>query len=269
MHKPTLILLALCAVTSAIPTAAADHFSWHVEGELTFHDEADWPATINIADCTFWVRGTGIEVAEGTVDVHENHGRGGSVVVASVNFTGTPNSDGGFDFLVGPITLDYEPSEHGMRLFAEVILSGERTEFGDPERSLQSGNVRIHCGAKFIPCIDDLAAEALDNGDVRLTWSAPDNATNYFVARTDGTQLPNGQTDWETLANVTATVYVDETAEPGVTYQYEIISSDGALAMNGSCPIVEVMAVPFFGGPLLGAIAAVAAVGGYAWMRRR
>lgn len=261
--------LALGALTVLAPPAAADHLAWHVEGKLTFHDEPDGPATIDIADCVLWVRGTGFEFESGTVDIHENRGRGGSVVLVSANFTGTPNPDGGYDFIVGPLTIDAEGWTGGKRIFAEIIVEPGQTPEADPDRYLQSGNARVHCGGKFIPCIDDLSARALAEGHVALDWSAPDNATHYFVQRTDGSQLPNGQTDWDTLANVTATQYVDTTAQVGVTYRYNVVSSDGALAMNGSCPHVEVTAVPFFGAPLLGAVAMVGAVGAYAWHRRR
>lgn len=258
--------LAPCALT-ALPPAAASEPSWWAEGELTFHDEPDWDATIDVADCTFWLRGTGVEIPNGTVEVYEDHGRGGAVLLMSVAFEGTPNEDGGYDFLVGPLTVETDPEGTGLEVFAEIVVIPESED--DIGRFLQSDEVTIHCGGKFIPCIDDLSAEALDDGDVRLTWSAAANATHYFVYRTDGDQLPNGQTDWDFLANVTATEYVDLTAEAGVTYAYEVVSSDGALAMNGSCPVVEVTAVPFFGAPLLGAVAAVGAVGAYAWMRRR
>lgn len=259
------LLSSMLLLLSLIPPASAHAVG--TSGSLTIHDVQDGPATTQVADCTFWVRGEGFEVAEGVVDIRHNMGRAGSESILTVEFAGTPDGEGTYGFEVGPISIPDGEYVSGHRVYAQVVVDATPNEFGDPTAYVHGDTVRVYCGETYIPCIDDLRAEALDDGSIRLEWSAPPNATHFFVQRTDFSQLPNGQTDWETLANVTATSYVDASAQPGVAYGYEITSSDGALAMSGSCPIAHVTAVPYFG-----AVGAAAALVGtllaFAWMRR-
>lgn len=261
-----IVFSVLLLASFALPASA---HAVGTTGSLTIHDVEDGPASTQVADCTFWVRGKGFEVSEGVLDIRHNMGRAGSESILTVEFTGTADGAGGYDFEVGPISIPDGDYVSGQRVYAQVVVDDAPNEFGDPTAYVHGDTVRVYCGEKYIPCIDDLSAVALEDGSIRLDWSAPPNATHYFVARTDGTQLPNGQTDWETLANVTATSYVDTTAEPGVAYGYEIISSDGALAMSGSCPVAHVTAVPFFGGAVGAALALAGSVGAVAWLRRR
>jgi len=259
-----LIALLVAAVALA-PLAGAQASS---EGKLTLHDDPNGPAVEDIADCTFWVRGKGLPIAEGTVDVYHSQGRNGVAFVMSVEWTGEEDEDGTYSFLAGPITLG-EDQYYPFNLHVEVVTKGERGEFSDPEEyTWVSGTV--HCGEPYIPCIEDLAARAIEDGHIELTWTAAPNASYYHVYRqTAGDDLPNGRPNLEYLGNTTATRFVDTTSHAGVTYRYEVTASDGDLLYAESCDIVSVTAVPFFGAPLLTGLALAGALGAFVMMRRR
>ncbi|HVM45297.1 MAG TPA: hypothetical protein VM582_05125 [Candidatus Thermoplasmatota archaeon] len=259
-------LLALCLLVG-LPLATAQT-AWEDNGTLTLHDEPDGPETIDVADCVFWVRGQDVVVASGTVDIYHDMGRGGATRLLSVPFEGTPSGDGRYDFIVGPLEVDSTGHTNGMRIYAEVVIEPRPTPESDPARGVQGAYGRVHCGATYIPCIADLTATALDEGDVRLEWTASANATIYYVYRSDGVEGPDGRLSWVDVGNTTGTSFVDATAEAGETYVYDVTASDGRLANAEACELVQVTAVPFFGAPLLAALALVGGVGAFAWMRR-
>jgi hypothetical protein len=80
------------------------------QGSLTFHETADGQATTTIAACQFFVRGHGVAGASGAVvflyapDGTYQPGQ------RPLNFTGTANATGGFDFVAGPFEI---PADDG------------------------------------------------------------------------------------------------------------------------------------------------------------
>ncbi|HVM44537.1 MAG TPA: hypothetical protein VM582_01280, partial [Candidatus Thermoplasmatota archaeon] len=114
-------------------------------------------------------------------------------------------------------------------------------------------------------CPDTLTAQAQEDGSVLLTWDAANEDHNdvmfYRIIR-----------DRVTIAEVQTTSYLDDATVGGETYAYRV-EAHGAAAGGGTtwtgCGSAEVTAVPFFGAPLLGALALAGSVGAYAFARRR
>lgn len=112
------------------------------------------------------------------------------------------------------------------------------------------------------PCPANVVAIPQDNGSIRLTWSAVAGAEEYHVYRATGSGALMH------LATVKTTTYTDATTAVGQAYSYMVTADDGVLESRG-CSAVIATAVPFFGGALLTAIAAVGALGAFVVLRRR
>lgn len=249
-------LAALCLL--ALPLAAGQTPPWQGNGSLTLHDDPDTEATIDVADCIFWIRGHDIVLANGTVDVYEDHGRDGSELIVSIPYEGTPSGDGRYDVLVGPIEIGARA-----RVYAEIVIEPAETPGSDPARYVFGASGEVHCGEQYIPCIEDLTATVLADGSVRLDWTASANATLYHVQRSDGVQMPNGRLSWETIGNTSGTTFLDTTAPEGERIVYDIMASDGQLANAEACrlavvtPTTEIPFFPTTGGLLLGMLGVV------------
>ncbi|HVM44391.1 MAG TPA: hypothetical protein VM582_00545 [Candidatus Thermoplasmatota archaeon] len=107
-------------------------------------------------------------------------------------------------------------------------------------------------------------ARANPDGSVTLSWAALDAVDGYVILRAEG----DGEVAPLDFIETGATAYTDTTSVAGETYVYVVVP-----VLNGVparfCESVGVTAVPFFGAPLLGALALVGVVGAYAAMRRR
>lgn len=118
---------------------------------------------------------------------------------------------------------------------------------------------------------EDVECEAAKDGNL-ITWSPAENATSYGVYRRVGDQ------DFEMIANVTDTEYLDTNVTDGVAYRYYVTSfypanftTESVTEYGESEPsrFCDITAIPFF--PALG-VAAVAVIGGvlaFVVMRRR
>lgn len=121
------------------------------------------------------------------------------------------------------------------------------------------------CWPPGLECQEDTAATANADGSVTLTWSAAPEAETYIVMR----MVHGSEEGWQKVGEVEATTFTDAGTQTGVTYDYWVFPAAEGPRYGEDCPIVQVTAVPFFGAPLLGALATVGAVGAYATLRRR
>lgn len=99
-------------------------------------------------------------------------------------------------------------------------------------------------------------------GRVRLTWEDVPQATSYNVYRAAGSG------GFILLASTTMERYDDTTAANGQVYRYRVtaVSAGGESAPSEECTAT---AIPLFPSLLVGAFAAVGAVGAFRLMRRR
>lgn len=109
----------------------------------------------------------------------------------------------------------------------------------------------------------DLTAVANADGSISLNWTdVGDAADEYNIYRA----AEGG--DLVFLASTSNTTFTDDTTAVGVTYEYGIsIVKDGR--ESEICASAEATAIPFFGTPLLTAIALAGSVGAFVAMRRR
>lgn len=250
-------ILAVAAAFSLIPFATA-----HDAGETDEHGVITVTSQSDV--CTVHVR---VEHAFGGPIIFQLQRLDGEsfVMVAEENLTGTPETAEGEK--TGLFTFDFdmdvaaEDSEH----LARLVLS-----FEDASSEMHSaiepveGFVCVESPSAPPVCEATLVASAESDG-VHLEWEAASEEHNqvafYRVLR-DGLELAQTQD----------TSFVDTTAAAGQTYVYEV-QAHGEAAAGGtvftSCGTVEVTAVPFWGAPILGAIALVGTIGAYATLRRR
>lgn len=254
-------LVALTLALAAPPASA--HRLTDDHGTLTAHDDPDGPPVIDVADCTVYFKAD-MEEATATFTLYQNRGRGGLAPMHTEEVVGTPDGEGGYSWSSDAITID---SEHS-RYYAELVFGDEKTDTGEAAHTTTI-DVHIHCGQPYVGCVQDITAEALEGGHVRLSWSEAHNATYYRVMRYAG-DLPNGAPDFDEVGQTTGTTFVDKTTNPGETHYYRIAAWSEQGGGRGACrETVAVTAIPFFGAPLLGALALVGTVGAYAWLRRR
>ncbi|HET6405078.1 MAG TPA: hypothetical protein VFH78_10560 [Candidatus Thermoplasmatota archaeon] len=118
------------------------------------------------------------------------------------------------------------------------------------------------CGETSFQC-SVVTASAGAEGAIALSWSEVAGADGYAIVRTDA----SGEEVFLAFLEADATSYTDDSTIVGQTYTYSVVPF-----LNGVparfCESVEVTAVPFFGAPLLGALALVGVVGAYAAFRR-
>lgn len=138
-------------------------------------------------------------------------------------------------------------------------------------------------------CPDNVLAMTQDDG-ILLTWDyhlpagERDAAgeSEFKVYRADGSDVdPDEERFGEdqyvenderftliaTLDADTTEEYLDANVVEGEVYAYIVTFDDGV--ESGNCDIVEATAIPFFGAPLLGALALAGCVGAYAYARRK
>lgn len=140
---------------------------------------------------------------------------------------------------------------------AVIVKSGitdERFESPFAEELCEGG---IECPAM------NLTAVANADGSISLNWTDVGSAADeYNIYRgADGGSLVF-------LASTSNTTYTDETTTVGVTYAYAItIMKDGR--ESEICARAQATAIPFFGAPLLTALALLGSVGAFVALRRR
>lgn len=131
-------------------------------------------------------------------------------------------------------------------------------------------------------CPDEVTVEATNEGNlITATHSGAGGSDDVFHiyrntqadAALDEDGFPDSDLGWERIATVPddddqTVSFLDENVEAGVTYHYAVTFEDEGVE-GTACEMVTATAIPFFGAPILGAIAMVGAVGAYAWSSRR
>lgn len=263
MRVHILVIAALClAFASFAPVASAQNDN--NAGTVKVHDNAaENPPKKNVphVSCDFWIEGFGMNDASGYLVFYAWPPTGDKQVVTptGANLTWTADAEdgqGNFHFLLGPFFL---PEGHYR---VEVY-----TDDGHPGNEGQFAKTKTFwvepCGVEVVnpPCPGGVAAAALPEGGVHLTWTGAADQT-FVVYRAVG------EGDFEFLTSVTGSSYTDTTTSTGVTYSYYVTNVVGDLESE-ECMVVTVTAVPFFGAPVLGALALAGAVLAYATFRRR
>lgn len=110
-------------------------------------------------------------------------------------------------------------------------------------------------------CPTDLTARANDDKTVTLRWTGASGAEYRVYRSTDGGPFT-------LMATPSGTTWSDLGTEGGVTYAYKVSAVAGGVESKG-CSVVEVTAIPFFPGLVVGALALVGGVGGFVLLRRR
>lgn len=195
-----------------------------------------------LVGCSFWVEGRHLFDEEGTLSLVRPFEEEASVPLADIE--AVPEEDApGFVFLLGPF---HAPAGGDWTL--AFVGSDDRVAWSHAFEI-------VDCEPT---CEGSLVAEALGEGRVALAWTA-DGASTYEVQRRAA-----GDEAWTVLATVAEGTYVDEDTNVGATYQYRIVAEGDV-----PCGEVEVTAVPFFGTPVVAALAALGACVAYVALRRR
>lgn len=229
-------MVAIMAL-GAFSVGAAAHFPKppnSAHGELTYHDERDGEDTRDL-ECQFWVKGTNVTHADGTILVAHDHpdeearfGSGPPHEHTVGEWEGEPNGSGGYEFVAGPFqlheTADYMAIEAVMN-DSEFHRTGGHSGFDYQACE----NPDEHEPPPPPKCATNVDAEARDDGDVEVTWNASERAETYRIFRTGGQAGPNetGEIAAETLAEVEGTSYVDNETEEATEYRYYVIAQDG------------------------------------------
>lgn len=111
-------------------------------------------------------------------------------------------------------------------------------------------------------CVEGVSATARPDGSIRVAWDAFPDAEYYVIDRSVG-----GSAYAMGYATVHApgTAFIDTNTTEGEVYQYRVRADFSAQ----DCAGVQATAVPFFSGPLIGAVAVLGGVGAYVVIRQR
>lgn len=266
LHTPSLgrligIAMASLLVFGGLAGTAVAHSDGH--GEMTLHDSEDGPPTDSL-ECEFWVKFRNMTHSNGTLHAtqREGHSHAHAHDLGNGTWEGTKNeTTGGWDFFGGPFTTHASDSYK-----IEVWTTLEENE-GDEPSHYQGMIVEYRACDQppredpFPPeCVDDIEAQAMDDGSIKLSWEEAERADNYTIMR--GT----GEGYFE-IATVENTSYTDTDTEAETTYEYRIDAANEGGDTLG-CQYVEATAIPFFESPALVALAAVGSVGAVAVARR-
>lgn len=264
MRAPLLLVIALClCVATFAPPASAQ--SDNNAGTVKVHDNAvENPPQRNVphVSCDFWIEGFGMNDPGGHLVFYAWPPTGDKQVVTPTGATltwsaGAEDEHGNFHFLVGPYFL---PAGH----YRVEVFTDDGHPGHEAGHFAKSKTFWVEpCGTTVVhpPCPANVLVAALAEGGVHLTWDGSADGT-FVVYRAVGEE------DFEMLASVTGPGYTDTTTTAGVTYSYYVTAVEGDVESMG-CMVVSVTAVPFFGAPVLGALALAGAVLAYAVFRRR
>lgn len=178
------------------------------------------------------------------------------LLAGTVSDVTVTSSDPGID---GKTATELLAMAEDILLTDSDIRPGEYSSLIDAMTGLNEEQFGCHMPPE---CPANVMAIPQADGSIRLTWDATTGAVEYHVYRSTGSGARMH------LATVNGTSYTDTTTAVGQAYSYTITADDGTLESR-NCSAVIATAVPFFGGALLTAIAAVGAVGAFAVMRRR
>lgn len=269
-HRPRPLFvagLAIALLISLAPTSVASHNN---QGTIKVHDnESENPPQRNVphVDCDFWIEGFKMSDDSGWIVFYSWPPTGDKSVIESgeeQDWSADAGSvSGDFHFLAGPFTLD--SGHYRVEVFTDDGHPGGSDHFA------KSKTFWVECqeeGAPVLvnpPCPIILDVEARADNDVptiTLTWSAVAAADAYAVYRASGGE------DFDLLDVTTATSFVDDDVDVGVTYEYYVTAIiDGVESEN--CAFVQATAIPFFPSLAVGALALVGSLGAFVALRRR
>lgn len=255
-----LVLTIATMMLAAIPTASAQNEN-NNRGTIKIHDELEVdPPQQNQphVSCDFWVEAFNMKEETGRLEFRAWPPTGDKSVVTptgdSLTYTGTPDGDGEFDFLKGAYFL--EPGHYKVEAIA-VDGQGRETKEKSKVFWVDPCEEGIECPPM------DLTATANADGSISLNWTdVGEAADEYNIYRSAG----GGALVF--LDSTSDTTYTDESTTVGVSYTYAItIVKDGR--ESEICARAQATAIPFFGAPILAALALAGSVGAFAVLRRR
>jgi fibronectin type 3 domain-containing protein len=219
-------LLAVVAVL-ALAGAATAHTDAEAHGSITLHDEADgepktstdpWTDPVQVG-CQVWVRGYGLDHANGTIEAEH-----GALLDAHAHTAASWNAsgDGQGDVEVGPFTL-----HEGDNWTVWAGMDGHGTEEHDVTYE--------ECTEEPTPprCPRGLHVDARSTNEVTLAWNASAKADTYLVHR-----APAGG-NLSQVAELASTSYVDTQVEANTTYTFLVASANENGQAEG-CRAIEV-----------------------------
>lgn len=266
---PFSFALALVTIVAfaAVP-AVATHNN---RGTVKVHDdEEESPDVRNVphVSCDFWVEGFMLGDDSGWIVFFSWPPTGNKTEVTPTGddldwSADLGNSSGEYHFINGPYQL---PEGH----YRVEVYTDDGHPGSDSGHFAKSKTFWVDpCeGGSNPPCPEGLQVTARSsNGtaDNFLEWEAVENATGYNVYRA----VDGGDFEYQVTIDAPYTSYVDDHGiVPGTTYEYYVTALVGGVESE-NCESVQVTAVPFFGGVVLGALAVVGGVGAYVWLRRK
>ena len=262
-----LICLLATSVVASLAfagTAAAQNDT--NRGTVKIHDDMETdPEERNVphVSCDFFVQGFNFNDPEGSLVFVSWPPTGDMSEVTptgdDLNWTGTEDGDGEYDFLKGPYQLP--PGHYRLEVYTDDGHPGHDQHFAKAKTFWVD-----ECeGESEIPCPPDVSAEAsVSEGEavITVTWSAVEGADGYVVYRA----VEGGE--FEMVEATTDLTFVDEDVEAGLVYEYIVTAVIGNAESEG-CESVSVTAIPFFPSLVVGALAMIGGVGAFTYMRRR
>lgn len=260
---PALFVTLVTIVAFAlVATPVAAHGSGN-HGTIKVHDEAtaDPPQRNEPhVDCVdFWVQGFGMSDDSGTLVFYSWPPTGDKTVVMEASWDGEETEKKGWDFLVGPLTLD--AGHYRVEAFLDSGHPGNEDHFSKAKMFWVEP---CEAPPQELGCPPDLLAASTNDGAIELTWTPAEGSDGTNIYRAVG----DGDFEFIALAGENVDMYVDEDVEVGVTYTYTVTGLFGNQESTG-CEEVEVTMIPNF--TTAGALAAAAVLGtvGYAFVARR
>ena len=261
----TLLLSTLAFLLAAAALPAADANDNNAGTVKVHDDETENPVTRNVphVSCDFWVQAMNLNDPTGYLVFFGWPPTGDMEVVtptgAGLTFNDTTADEhGNFGFNLGPYQLP--PGHYRVEVYTDDGHPGT-----DDGHFAKTKTFWVEaCDVEVVnpPCPPGLVAAALDDAGVELNWTAVAGADGYMVYRAEA------DGDFEAIAAVEETTFLDLDVTGGVVYSYYVTAFVGDVESVG-CQVVTVTAIPFFGAPILLAVAVAGAVGAYAVLRRR
>lgn len=254
------ILLVTTLAVASLPSAQADHPE--EETWLSVHDTEGGPdsdQTGRSVDCLFWVKGYDLPYGNGTLTALTT-GSFGARTEDFGEWTGTANGDGTYSLEAGPFEI--------LRSGDHWTVIAEMFDENDGSHAVFSPSFTYgYCDSEddetsIAPppdCPGDVIIEATADGN-RLTWEMSSEHDGAFNVYRDGEFL--------SFVGGMERSYLDSDVEDGENYDYRVTATHGPRE-SGECPTVSVTAVPFFGGAIGIALAALGSVGVAAMFLRR
>ncbi len=253
-----LVLLAAAVVLASTPQATAHNGN---VGTIKVHDseQVDTPQSNDPhVTCQFWIQGFGMDGDEGTLVFIDWPPTGNKDIVMDDDWFGTPDGNGGFDFLNGPYSLP--PGHYRVEAYSTDGHPGNHGHFAKSKMFW----VDPCDDVPELRCPTDLTAIETENGNILVNFTPAPGSDGTNIYRS----VNGGPFDYlDTLAPA-ATQYLDTDANPLTGYAYYVTALyDDRESQD--CPITELRTIPVFPGVFAGVMAAVVGVVAYGGLRRK